>query len=124
MGLLSIDVEIDEAGTGADVVTGEREFSEAVEEAGAIPDVTDRQVDAVGAISESATGADVVSGLGTLVGVVAEGVTGTVVTLGGVDYFITVTESAEGADVVLRRLQWELIDTSETTNWQTIPTIN
>jgi hypothetical protein len=51
-------------------------------------------------------------------------VTGTVVTLGGVDYFITVTESAEGADVVLRRLQWELIDTSETTNWQTIPTIN
>ena len=65
-----------------------------------------------------------VIGLGNLTGVISEGVEGLVVTLGGVDYVITLTEGATGSDIVLCRLQWELIDTSDGVNWQTIPTLN
>ena len=124
VGLLSIDTAISESGTVADVTTGEREFIEAIEEAGTGADVTDRQVDAVGLIAESGAASDAVASLGILVGSITEGVDGLVVTLGNADYLLTVTEGTTGSDVVLRRLQWELIDTSETTNWQTIPTIN
>jgi hypothetical protein len=65
-----------------------------------------------------------VTGIGDLVGAIAEGAEGTVVTLGNVDYIITISEGAAGLDVTLRRLQWELIDTSDGVNWQTIPTLN
>ena len=59
-----------------------------------------------------------------MVGGIVEGSEGAVVTFGGVDYVITIAEGAEGSEIMLRRLQWELIDTSDGSNWQTIPTLN
>lgn len=117
-------VSVSEAAEGADVTTGDRLLPNFIQEAGEGADEVDTFLSFQVKIEEFFECSASVFSNADFVVTVSDGVSVQDLITGGILYQITIFENVNIVASPSLRLQWEIIDNSDGTNWQTIPTLN